>query len=406
MVRQSRRWGWQRPKGFGNAVWAGPCARASPRTRTRGCRDSEYATAPADTPEGSRVTVTAAVPAYDGKTVLITGGTGSFGSTVVDHLGRSGCKEIRVLSRDEAKQDAMRNALPADHCVRFYIGDVRDPRSVEVAMRGADLVFHAAALKQVPSCEFFPLEAVATNVVGSSNVVRAATDAGAEVVVLLSTDKAVYPINAMGMTKALMEKVGQAAARDAAGAGTRVCTVRYGNVMYSRGSIIPLFVSQIKQGKPLTVTEPSMTRFLMPLSEAVDLVEYALLDSVHGDIFIRKAPASTVGDLATAVQNVFDRQVGTVRIGMRHGEKLYETLATSQELRNAQDMGDYYRVPMDDRDLNYAKYFSEGDEERSDWTDFHSHNARRLSVPEIEELLRGLPEIRAELAAWRAGAGV
>lgn len=335
---------------------------------------------------------------YAGKTILITGGTGSFGSTVVRHLSTSGCKEIRVLSRDEAKQDAMRNALPLDHNVRFYIGDVRDPRSVEVAMRGADLVFHAAALKQVPSCEFFPLEAVATNIIGSSNVVRAATDAAAEAVVLLSTDKAVYPINAMGMSKALMEKVGQAAARDAAGTGTRVCTVRYGNVMYSRGSIIPLFVSQIKQGKPLTVTEPAMTRFLMPLSEAVDLVEYALLDSTHGDIFIRKAPASTVGDLAAAVQNAFGHQVGTTRIGMRHGEKLYETLATAHELRLAQDMGDYYRVPMDDRDLNYAKYFSEGDAQQAAMEDFHSHNARRLSVAEIEELLLTLPELRAELA--------
>lgn len=338
-------------------------------------------------------------PSYAGKTILITGGTGSFGSTVVGHLQESGCKEVRVLSRDEAKQDAMRNALPPDHNVRFYIGDVRDPRGVEAAMRGVDLVFHAAALKQVPSCEFFPLEAVATNIVGSANVVRAATGAGVEVVVLLSTDKAVYPINAMGMSKALMEKVGQAAAREADGSGTRVCTVRYGNVMYSRGSIIPLFVSQIKQGKPLTVTEPSMTRFLMPLSQAVDLVELALLDSSHGDIFIRKAPASTVGDLAAAVQNVFGRQVGVTRIGMRHGEKLYETLATAHELRQAQDMGDYYRVPMDDRDLNYAKYFSEGDGKQVGVDDFHSHNARRLSVDEVEELLLSLPEVRAELGA-------
>lgn len=336
---------------------------------------------------------------YAGKTILITGGTGSFGSTVVRHLLASDADEIRIFSRDETKQDEMRNELASADNVRFYIGDVRDRASVDVAMRGAQLVFHAAALKQVPSCEFFPLEAVATNIIGSSNVVQSARTAGVESVVLLSTDKAVYPINAMGMTKALMEKVGQAAAREASGSGTLVCTVRYGNVMYSRGSIIPLFVSQLKKGQALTITEPSMTRFLMPLSQAVDLVEHALFNASHGDIFVRKAPAATIRDLAAAVQNVFDRQVGTTRIGVRHGEKLYETLATAQELRQAEDMGDYYRVPLDDRDLNYAKYFSEGDEGQSDYEDFHSHNTRRLNVAEVESLLLELPQVRSLVGA-------
>ena len=338
-------------------------------------------------------------PSYAGKTILITGGTGSFGSTVVRQLVERECKQIRILSRDETKQDEMRNTLRDGHNVRFYIGDVRDPQSVKGAMRGVDLVFHAAALKQVPSCEFFPLQAVATNVLGSGNVIREAVEAGAETVVLLSTDKAVYPINAMGMSKALMEKVGQAAAREAHGSGTRVCTVRYGNVMYSRGSVIPLFVAQLMAGRELSVTEPGMTRFLMPLREAVDLVEYALLMAEQGDVFIRKAPASTVGDLATAVQNVLGRQVGISRIGLRHGEKLFETLATAQELRHAEDLGDYYRIPLDDRDLNYDKYFKLGDEETATLDDFHSHNARRLSVSEVESLLRTLPEIKALIAS-------
>jgi UDP-N-acetylglucosamine 4,6-dehydratase/5-epimerase len=342
-------------------------------------------------------------PSYEGKTILITGGTGSFGSTVTRQLVHRGCKQIRILSRDEAKQDAMRNSLEDGHNVRFYIGDVRDPQSVKSAMHGVDLVFHAAALKQVPSCEFFPLEAVATNVIGSANVIRAAVAKGAQTVVLLSTDKAVYPINAMGMSKALMEKVGQAAAREANGTGTRVCTVRYGNVMYSRGSVIPLFVKQLREGKRLSVTEPDMTRFLMPLSHAVDLVEYALLMAEQGDVFIRKAPASTVGDLAIAVQNVFDKQVGMSRIGIRHGEKMYETLATAAELRLAEDLGDYYRIPLDDRDLNYDKYFKEGDEDTAALDDFHSHNTRRLSVPEVEALLLSLPEIGALVEAGGAG---
>ncbi len=336
---------------------------------------------------------------YAGKTILITGGTGSFGSTVVHHLLDRDCAEIRILSRDETKQDDMRTAMASAGNVRFYIGDVRDRASVDVAMRGAQLVFHAAALKQVPSCEFFPLEAVATNILGSSHVIASARHHEIESVVLLSTDKAVYPINAMGMTKALMEKVGQAAAREAAGSGTLVCTVRYGNVMYSRGSIIPLFVNQLMKSESLTITEPSMTRFLMPLSAAVDLVEHALFNAKHGDIFVRKAPAATIKDLASAVQNVFARQVGTTRIGVRHGEKMYETLATAQELRQSEDMGDYYRVPLDDRDLNYAKYFSEGDERQADYDDFHSHNAQRLTVPEVEALLLELPQIRSRVGA-------
>lgn len=335
---------------------------------------------------------------YAGKTILITGGTGSFGSMVVRDLLDRDHKEIRILSRDEAKQDAMRNRLPDHHNVRFYLGDVRDRQSVDAAMRGADLVFHAAALKQVPSCEFFPLEAVATNVSGSANVVRSAATQGVETVVLLSTDKAVYPVNAMGMSKALMEKVGQAAAREIADGGTRVAIVRYGNVMYTRGSVIPLFVDQLKAGKPLTVTEPSMTRFLMPLSQAVDLVEFALLNAAQGDVFIRKAPAATIGDLAVAVQHVFEREVGIAHIGVRHGEKLYETLATAHELHVAEDLGDYLRVPLDDRDLNYAKYFSEGDQAEPGHEDFHSHNARRLSLDEVEAMLRTLPEVRHELA--------
>lgn len=345
-----------------------------------------------------------AEPSYAGRTILITGGTGSFGSTVVRKLIERDCKQIRILSRDETKQDAMRGTLGEGHNVRFYIGDVRDPLSVKGAMRGVDMVFHAAALKQVPSCEFFPLEAVATNVIGSANVVRAAIEAGVESVVLLSTDKAVYPINAMGMSKALMEKVAQAAAREAEGGDTRVCTVRYGNVMYSRGSVIPLFVTQLKAGKRLTLTEPSMTRFLMPLAHAVDLVEYALVAAEHGDVFIRKAPASTIGDLATAVQNVLDTQVGTSRMGIRHGEKMYETLATSLELRRAEDLGDYFRIPLDDRDLNYGRFFDEGDELVSTIDDFHSHNTARLSVPEVEQLLLTLPEVSALVGQQAASA--
>ena len=335
---------------------------------------------------------------YAGLKVLVTGGTGSFGHTVVDHLLDRGCDEIRILSRDELKQEGMRNRLSGRGCVRFFIGDVRDRASVDRAMPGIDLVFHAAALKQVPSCEFFPLEAVATNVLGSANVIQSAISHGARSVVLLGTDKAVQPVNAMGMTKALMEKVGQSTARELSlnGSRTTVCSVRYGNVLYSRGSVVPLYVEQLRRGEPLTVTEPSMTRFLLPLREAVDLVEFALHHGQNGDMFIRKAPSCSIGDLAQAVQNLFDVQVGTKVIGIRHGEKLYETLATRQELRHSQDLGDYYRVQMDDRDLNYSLYFSEGDPDAIDVDDYHSDNATRLSVAEVESVLEALPEIERQ----------
>lgn len=335
-----------------------------------------------------------------GSTILITGGTGSFGNAMVEHLRGKGTGEIRVFSRDEAKQDAMRHRVASDENVRFFIGDVRDKASVDRVMAGADLVFHAAAMKQVPTCEFFPAEAVATNVTGSDNVIRSAVAHGVRSVVLLSTDKAVMPVNAMGMTKALMEKMAQAAARQAVleESDTTVSVVRYGNVMYSRGSVIPLFVDQLIAGKALTVTEPSMTRFLLPLSSAVDLVEYAFTHAENGDIFIRKAPASTIGDLAHALQNLFRRDNGIKRLGIRHGEKLYETLATSEELRRSEDMGSYFRVQMDDRDLNYSLYFEEGDREKIEVDDYHSHNTERLPVAEVEALLLTLPEIRRNLA--------
>jgi UDP-glucose 4-epimerase len=338
---------------------------------------------------------------YADDTILITGGTGSFGHTVVDHLLARGCREIRVFSRDEAKQDTMRNRLAGKGNVRFYIGDVRDRHSIEQALPGVDLVFHAAALKQVPSCEFFPREAVATNVLGSANVLDASIAAGVRRVVMLGTDKAVYPVNAMGMSKALMEKVAQASARTLALAGrdTVVSSVRYGNVLYSRGSVVPLFVDQLERGEPLTVTEPSMTRFLMPLSQAVALVEFAWRHAANGDVFIRKAPASTISDLAQAVQNIFGRQVGTKSIGIRHGEKLYETLATRQELHQSEDLGDYYRIRMDTRELDYAIYFSDGDPEVVAEDDYHSHNTQRLTLGEVEETLLALPEIQARLGS-------
>lgn len=337
---------------------------------------------------------------YENKVVLITGGTGSFGNAMVEHLRGKGCGEIRIFSRDEAKQDAMRRRVGAQSNVRFFIGDVRDRSSVDRVMHGVDYLFHAAALKQVPSCEFFPLEAVATNVVGSGNVVRSAVEHDVTSVVLLSTDKAVLPINAMGMTKALMEKVAQSIARELSldGGRTTVSVVRYGNVMYSRGSVIPLFAEQLKVGQPLTVTEPGMTRFLLPLEQAVSLVEYAFINAENGDIFVRKAPASTMGGLAEAMQNLFQRQVGLKQLGIRHGEKLFETLASSQELRRSEDCGDYLRLCMDDRDLNYDLYFDEGDPDEITVEDYSSHNTRRLSVQETEALLLTVPEIRRDLA--------
>ena len=339
---------------------------------------------------------------YTDTSVLVTGGTGSFGTTLIDHLLARDCAEIRVFSRDETKQDELRNRLQGQHGVRFFLGDVRDRASVDRAMGGVDLVFHAAALKQVPSCEFFPSEAVATNIIGSLNVIESAISHETERVVLLGTDKAVMPINAMGMTKALMEKVGQAAARNLLrDAGpTTVSMTRYGNVLCSRGSVVPLFIEQLKRDQPLTVTDPSMTRFLLLLPAAIDLVEFSWEHGNNGDVFVRKAPACTVADLAQAVQNVFDREVGTKRIGVRHGEKLYETLATSAELRRADDLGDYYRIRMDDRDLDYAAYFSEGERSDAALDDYHSHNTTQLDVPEVEDLLRGLPQIQAHLASW------
>lgn len=324
-----------------------------------------------------------------GATVLVTGGTGSFGSSMVRRLLKGGIGEIRVLSRDELKQHEMRTAL-GDPRLRFYLGDVRSRDSVDRAMRGVDYVFHAAALKQVPSCEFFPLEAVMTNILGSSNVIESASAHKVRSVVCLGTDKAAYPVNAMGMTKALMEKVAQAYARNNASTDTIVSTIRYGNVMCSRGSVIPLFVDQIRSGRPLTLTDPSMTRFLMSLDEAVLLVEHAFTHARQGDLFIRKAPASTVKDLALAVAASLNMQPEIRVIGTRHGEKLYETLATREELTRAEDQGDYYRVSVDARNLNYDQYFVEGEHITAD-DDYHSHNTQRLDAGEVLTVLERLP---------------
>ena len=332
---------------------------------------------------------------YGNATVLITGGTGSFGRTMATRLLQGDCEQVRIFSRDEAKQDAMRREF-VDRRMQFQIGDVRDPGAVSRAMRGVDFVFHAAALKQVPSCEFFPMEALRTNVEGTANVLDAATASGVRSVVALGTDKAVYPINAMGMSKAMMEKVVQAHARSLDN-GLVLSTVRYGNVMYSRGSVIPLFVEQIRQGGPLTITEPQMTRFLLPLSTAVALVEFAFEHARPGDLFVRKAPASTVEDLATAMTQLFKSDADVQHIGIRHGEKIYETLATVEELRRADDMGDYYRIPMDGRDLNYSQYFSEGEPLAAVEEDYTSHNTERLDVDGVKDLLLTLPEIRRDL---------
>lgn len=331
-----------------------------------------------------------------GATVLITGGTGSFGSTVTRQLLAGDIGEVRILSRDEAKQDDLRRWL-GDARARFYVGDVRDMNSVREVMRGVDHVFHAAALKQVPSCEFFPLQAVATNVHGSDNVIRAADESGVKSVVCLSTDKAVYPINAMGMSKALMEKTAQAFARNHPESQTVVSIVRYGNVMYSRGSVIPLFVEQIANGVPMTVTDPLMTRFLLSLGQSVDLVKYAFTNARPGDLFVRKAPAATVADLAEALARIFDVEPAISVIGTRHGEKLYETLLSREEVAKAQDHADYYRVPLDARRLDYGLYTDEGDATVDDYDDYTSHNTRRLTVQETADLLAGLPELQAIL---------
>lgn len=337
---------------------------------------------------------------FEKKIALITGGTGSFGREVIGPLLERGVSEIRVFSRDELKQEQMRIEY-GDPRLRFLLGDVRSRESVDQAMAGVGFVFHAAALKQVPSCDFFPMQAVLTNVVGSHNVVESAIAHGVSRVVCLSTDKAVYPVNAMGMTKALMEKVAQAASRTVVDGRTIVCSVRYGNVMYSRGSVIPLFVRQMLNGQPLTVTEPGMTRFMLPLPEAIKLVLFAFEHAKQGDIFIRKAPACTVEVLTAALKRIFRSDVPVQVIGMRHGEKVYETLATREELRKSDDMGEYFRISMDTRDLNYAKYFTEGDVAEIDVDDYTSHNTERLDVSQTESLLLSLPQIRTAVEERR-----
>ena len=323
---------------------------------------------------------------FDGKTLLITGGTGSFGNAVLRRFLDTDIGEIRVFSRDEKKQDDMRNALKNPK-VKFYIGDVRNPDSVAPAMRGVDYVFHAAALKQVPSCEFFPIEAVRTNALGAENVMNAAMAAGVKNVIVLSTDKAVYPINAMGISKAMMEKLMVAKARMYGDAGTIFCGTRYGNVMASRGSVIPLFISQLFAGETLTVTDPNMTRFMMTIDDAVDLVLYAFEHGHPGDIFVQKAPAATIETLALALKKLFNADNEVRVIGTRHGEKLYESLLNREEMAKAEDMGDYFRVPADVRDLNYSVFFSEGETDVSTVEDYHSHNTRRLDVDGMAQLL-------------------
>lgn len=338
---------------------------------------------------------------FKDKVLLITGGTGSFGNTVLKHFLQSDIREIRIFSRDEKKQDDMRHDYQLKYPelagkIKFYIGDVREPRSLTSVMRGVDFMFHAAALKQVPSCEFFPMEAVRTNIIGTDNVLTAAIEAGVKKVVCLSTDKAAYPINAMGISKAMMEKVIGAKARTVKAEDTTICCTRYGNVMASRGSVIPLFVEQIKAGKPITITDPDMTRFLMSLDEAVNLVGFAFAHANPGDLFVQKSPASTIGDLAKAVQKLFG-DTGTRIIGTRHGEKLYETLLTREERVRSEDMGGYYRVCADGRDLNYDKYFVEGKVHTQADDEYTSHNTRRLSVDEVVDKLLTLDYIKEEL---------
>ena len=335
---------------------------------------------------------------FKGKTLLITGGTGSFGNAVLKRFLDTDIKEIRIFSRDEKKQDDMRHLYNNDK-IKYYIGDVRDIDSIRNAMHSVDYVFHAAALKQVPSCEFFPVEAVKTNVLGTNNVITAAVEAGVKKVICLSTDKAAYPVNAMGTSKAMMEKVAVSKARTVDPDKTLICCTRYGNVMCSRGSVIPLFIEQIKEGKPLTVTEPEMTRFIMSLEEAVDLVLFAYENAKSGDILVQKAPACTIAVLAEAVKQLFRADNEIKIIGIRHGEKMYETLLTNEECANAVDMGDFYRVPADKRDLNYDKYFDIGDKERNKLSEFNSNNTSLLTVSEVKEKLLSLEYIRDELKA-------
>ncbi|MDR4508586.1 MAG: polysaccharide biosynthesis protein [Candidatus Brocadiaceae bacterium] len=327
------------------------------------------------------------------KALLISGGTGSFGNTVLKKYLKTDIGEIRIFSRDEKKQDDMRHYFHDDR-IKYYVGDIRDFDSILSALRGVDYIFHAAALKQVPSCEFYPVEAVRTNVIGTANLLKAAVQQRVKRVVCLSTDKAVYPINAMGMAKAMMEKVAIAESRNLKETETVIVVTRYGNVTASRGSVIPLFLDQILAGKPLTVTDTEMTRFLMHLDTAVDLVEFAFENGRNGDTFVRKSPASTIGDLAQAVKELLRADNEIRIIGTRHGEKLYESLLSREEMVKAEDMGDYYRVPADTRDLNYAKYFSEGDVKVSRMEEYHSHNTKRLSIPEVKELLLSLDCVR------------
>lgn len=335
---------------------------------------------------------------FDDKVLMITGGTGSFGNTVLKRFLDTSVREIRIFSRDEKKQEDMRIALANDK-VKFYIGDVRDYDSISQAMIGVDYVFHAAALKQVPSCEFYPMEAVRTNVLGTENVLNAAIARGVARVVVLSTDKAVYPINAMGISKAMAEKLMVAKSRMVPAGGTVLCATRYGNVMASRGSVIPLFVEQLWAGEPLTVTDPEMTRFLMSLEDSVDLVLHAFANGQQGDLFIQKAPASTVGDLAEALKQLFNKANPVKVIGTRHGEKLYESLVSREEMAKAEDMGRYYRIPADNRDLNYKKYFVEGEQRINELDDYTSHNTHRLDVDGIKALLLKLDYIQEALRA-------
>ena len=335
------------------------------------------------------------------KTLLITGGTGSFGNAIMKRFLHSEVKEIRIFSRDEKKQDDMRKYYKNDK-LKFYIGDVRDLSSLKSAMYDVDFIFHAAALKQVPSCEFFPLEAVKTNVIGTDNVLTAAIEMGVRKVICLSTDKAAYPINAMGISKAMMEKVLVAKSKTVDPERTLICGTRYGNVMASRGSVIPLFIEQIKAGQALTVTDPNMTRFLMSLDEAVELVVFAFENAEAGDIMVQKAPASTIGDLAQAIKELFNSNNEIKIIGTRHGEKLYETLLTKEEYVVAKDMGGFYKVPADRRDLNYDKYFVEGNRHLQQIDDYNSHNTERLNVREIKEKLLKLDYIQDELRNWEA----
>lgn len=339
---------------------------------------------------------------FTNKTLMITGGTGSFGNAVLNRFLSTDIKEIRIFSRDEKKQDDMRHLYQAQRPdvsdkIKFYIGDVRDLSSVRNAMHGVDYIFHAAALKQVPSCEFFPLEAVKTNVIGTDNVLTAAIEAGVKKVICLSTDKAAYPVNAMGTSKAMMEKVVVAKSRTVSPDKTLICCTRYGNVMCSRGSVIPLFIDQIRAGKPLTITEPNMTRFIMSLDEAIDLVLFAFENAQSGDILVQKAPACTIGTLAQAVKELFNSKDDIRIIGIRHGEKMYETLLTNEECANAIDLGNFYRVPCDKRDLNYDKYFIKGDTKRNVVLEFNSNNTELLNVEQVKEKLLTLSYIRDEL---------